>query len=159
MRTLENIFMSLLLAISIGGFGMGEVLSQPAAKGEKGPQIKLGEITFQMQEYQSTPSSVRMFEVRVEIQNHSSNAAAPPRSVKVVVTPKEIKYAGPKPAKDLSFQPEEVILDAAIPPQMVRLLIVGFSLPQERMESATFEVQINPPTGEKKTVTWQREKR
>jgi hypothetical protein len=36
-----------------------------------------------------------------------------------------------------------------------RLGIIGFSMPEEKPESITFEIQINPPDGEKKMVTWE----
>jgi hypothetical protein len=35
------------------------------------------------------------------------------------------------------------------------VLIIGFSLLETKLESITFEVQINPPDGEKKTVMWE----
>jgi hypothetical protein len=35
-------------------------------------------------------------------------------------------------------------------------MIIGYPLREEALESVTFEIQINPPEGEKKTVTWER---
>jgi hypothetical protein len=35
------------------------------------------------------------------------------------------------------------------------VLVIGFLIPEEKLGSITFEVQINPPEGEKKTVTWE----
>jgi hypothetical protein len=154
MRTFENISIRFLFVISLWLLGMGETLSQPATQEEKGPQIKLGEVTFQVREFISAPSPFTLLEVRIEIRNQSRKSAAPPHSIKVVLTPREVNYFGPKPAEDLSLHPEEVILDVPLPPQAVRLLTVGLSLPKEKPGSITFEVQINPPEGEKKMVTW-----
>jgi hypothetical protein len=36
----------------------------------------------------------------------------------------------------------------------VRVMIVGFPVPKEKPESISFEVQLNPPEGEKKTATY-----
>jgi hypothetical protein len=35
-------------------------------------------------------------------------------------------------------------------------MIIGYPFQTESPESITFEVQINPPEGEKKIVTWER---
>ncbi len=157
MKRTEHIFIGVLFVISLWYLGMGQVLSQPATKEEKGPQIKLGEVTFQIREFKSAPSPFTLLEVRIEIRNQSRRSTAPPHSIKIALTPGEIKYSGPKRAEDLSLQPEEVILDVPLPPNTARVVMIGFSLPKERPESVTFEVQINPPEGEKKTVIWKGE--
>jgi len=36
-----------------------------------------------------------------------------------------------------------------------RTLTIGFSLPETKPESITFEVQVNPPDGEKRVVKWE----
>ena len=156
MRTSAKIFICFLFMISQWYLGIAETLSQPLTKEEKGPQIKLGEVTFQIREFKSAPSTLTLLDVRIEIRNQSRKSAALPHSIKVVVIPKEIEYSGsgPKPAKDFSLYPEEVVLDTPLPPLTFRLLTVGFSLPKEKPESVTFEVQINPPEGEKKIVIW-----
>jgi hypothetical protein len=133
----------------------GVIFSQPKAIVEKGPEIKLGEVTFFVREFESTTSPLKMLEVHVEIFNRSQRSAAPPNSIKVVVVPKEIKY--PEEASVTEFKPtqEETTLTVPLPPNSGRLLIFGFSLPEKKPESVTFEIQINPPDGEKKTVKWE----
>ena len=159
MKPSGPIFISVLVVISLCCFGIEETLSQPAVKEEKGPQIKLGEVTLQVREFKSAPSPVTLLEVQIEIHNQSPHSAVPPGSIKVAVVPKEIEYPGlgPKPAKDFSLYPEEVVLDTPLLPQTVRQLTVGFSLSKEKPESMTFEVHINPPEGEKKRVIWKGE--
>ncbi len=46
------------------------------------------------------------------------------------------------------------MLTYPLPPMAVRVMIVGFPVPKEKPESISFEVQINPPEGEKKTATY-----
>ena len=136
-------------------FEAARVLSQPKTQEEKGPQIRLGEVTFQIREIESKPSPLKMLEVQVEIFNRSRRSVAPPNSIKVVVVPKEIKYLEAAPVADFTPTPEEVWLNFPLPPNTGRVLIIGLSLPEKKPESITFEIQINPPEGEKKVVTWE----
>jgi hypothetical protein len=46
-------------------------------------------------------------------------------------------------------------LNLPLQPISGRVMIIGYPLRAESPESITFEVQINPPEGEKKTVTWE----
>jgi len=133
----------------------GVVFSQPKAIVEKGPEIKLGEVIFFVREFESTTSPLKILEVHVEIFNRSQRSVAPPNSINVVVVPKEIKY--PEEVFVAEFNPtqEETTLTVPLPPNSGRLLIFGFSLPEKKPESVTFEIQINPPAGEKKTVKWE----
>jgi hypothetical protein len=135
--------------------GTGVVFPQPKAAVEKGPEIRLGEVTFFVREFESTPSPLKMLEVQVEIFNKSQRIGAPPNSIKVVVAPKEIKY--PEGASVAEFNPtqEETTLAVALPPNTGRIFIIGFQLPEKKPESITFEIQINPPDGEKKVVKWE----
>ena len=135
--------------------GMGEVFPQPKPKVERGPEIRLGEIRFQTREIGSPPSQLKLLEIHIEVINHSRTSAAPPNSIKVVVTPKEVKFSEGTPVTEFALNPEEVTLNFPLPPSTSRVLIIGFSLPETKPESITFEVQINPPDGEKKTVTWE----
>ncbi len=132
-------------------------LLQPEAAEEKGPDIRLGEITFQVRELQSTPSPLRMLEVHIEVLNRSRTSTVSANSIKVVVTPKEIKYSGGATMPGYNPSEAETALAAPLPPRSTRILIIGFSLPEKIPESMTFEIQMNPPEGEKKTVTWNRE--
>jgi len=132
----------------------GEVYPQPKPSEEKGPEIKLGEVTFLVREFESTPSPMKMLEIHIEIFNKSQGIPASPNSVNVIVVPREIKY--PEPVSQFEFNPpkEEATLTVPLPPNTGRILVIGFQLPEKRPESITFEIQINPPDGEKKTVKW-----
>jgi hypothetical protein len=134
---------------------LGEVYSQPNSKEEKGPEIKLGAVTFLVREFGSTPSSLKILEIQIEIFNNSRRIPAPPNSINVMVVPKEIKY--PESASGSEFSPprEEAALNVPLPPNTGRVLIVGLQLPEKKPESITFEIQVNPPDGEKKTVKWE----
>jgi len=135
--------------------GMGEVFPQPKPKAERGPEIRLGEIRFQTREAGSPPSQPRMLEIQIEILNRSIRSTAPPNSIKVVVTPKEVKFPEGTSVTEFTLNPEEVSLGLPLPPSTGRVLIIGFSLPETKPKSITFEIQINPPDGEKKTVMWE----
>ncbi len=134
---------------------LGKVYSQPKPTEEKGPEIELGAVTFLVREFESTPSPLKMLEIHVEIFNKSRRTAAPPNSINVIVVPKEIKY--PESASGSEFSPpqEEAALNVPLPSNAGRVLIIGFQLPEKRPESITFEIQVNPPDGEKKTVKWE----
>lgn len=129
--------------------------SQPKPKVEKGPEIRLGETRFQTREIESPPSQVRMLEIQIEVLNRSIRSPAPPNSIKVVVTPKEIKFPEGTPVTEFALNPEEITLDVSLPPSTGRVLIIGYSLLEKKPESITFEIQVNPPDGEKKTVKWE----
>ena len=136
---------------------LGVVLSQPNVGEVRGPDIRLGEITFGVREFQSTPSPLKMLEIHIEVLNRSRSSTAPADSIKAVVVPKEVKYSGGASVPGFNPTQEETTLPVPLPPNMGRILIIGFSLPEKIPESMTFEIQINPPEGEKKTVTWNRE--
>jgi hypothetical protein len=131
------------------------VLSEPVAVEEKGPEIRLGEVTFGLREFQSAPSSLRILEIQIEVLNRSRSSIAPENSIKVVAIPKEIKYAGGASVPGYIPTQEETTLTVPLPPSTGRILIIGFPLPETKPESITFEIQINPPNGEKQTVKWE----
>lgn len=133
----------------------GVVLSQPHAMEEKGPDIRLGEITFGVREFQSTPSPLKMLEIHIEVLNRSRSSTAPANSIKVVVVPKEVKYPGGASVPGFNPTQEETTLTVPLLPNMGRILIIGFSLAETKPESITFEIQMNPPEGEKKIVKWE----
>ncbi len=135
---------------------MGGVYSQPKPTEEKGPEIELGAVTFLVREFESTPSPLKMLEIHVEIFNKSRRTAAPPNSINMVVVPKEIEYPESDSGSEFSPPQEEAALNVPLPPNTGRVLIIGFQLPEKRPESITFEIQVNPPDGEKKTVKWER---
>jgi len=141
-------FLTLLFFI-----GQGKTLSQPISK--EGPLIKLGEITFRVREIESSPSALKILEIYIEVLNRSRTATAPANSIKVVVSQKEIVYAGPKPAEGFTPVPQEVALSIPLPPLTGRVIIFGLPLPKEKVESITFEIHLNPPDGEKKGVKWE----
>ena len=151
----RKIFLCIFILIFLLSFSMGEVLPQPKAKVEKGPEVRLGEIRFQTREIESPPSQLRMLEIQIEVINRSRTSPAPPNSIKVVVTPKEVKFSEGTPVTEFALNPEEVTLSFPLPRSTGRVLIIGFSLLETKPESITFEIQVNPPDGEKKTVKWE----
>jgi hypothetical protein len=132
-----------------------EVCPQPKAVVEKGPDIRLGEVTFLVRDFESTTPPLKMLEIHVEILNKSRRIAAPPNSIRAVVVPKEIKYPEGASATEFNLTQEETTLTIPLPPNTGRILIFGSQLPEKKPESITFEIQINPPDGEKKTVKWE----
>jgi hypothetical protein len=153
---LEKTILYLTILISLFFLEVGAGLSQPASEAEKGPEIKLGEVFFKMREFESTPSPLKILELQIEILNQSKQSVAPPNSIKVVVTPREIKFSSPKPTSEFTPTSEEMTLNLPLLPRSGQVMIVGYPLGTETPESITFEVQINPPEGEKKTVTWEK---
>jgi hypothetical protein len=71
------------------------------------------------------------------------------------MVPREMQYPGGSPAAGFNPSQEETILTVPLLPNTGRILIFGFSLPEKIPESITFEIQVNPPEGEKKTVKWE----
>jgi hypothetical protein len=133
----------------------GVVLSQPRPVEEKAPEISFGEITFSVREFKPTTSPLKMLEIHAEIFNKSRRIAAPPNSIMVVVVPKEVEFPEGSPPTEFNPTQEETTLTVPLPPNTGRILIFGFSLPETKPQSITFEIQINPPDGEKKTVKWE----
>jgi hypothetical protein len=154
-KWIRKIIIYLSVLIFLLFLATGIILSQPRAEEEKGPEIRLGEITFSVREFQSTPSQLRMLEIHIEVFNRSRSSTAPPNSIKVVVTPKETKFPGGTSVTEFAPTPQEVTLDLPLPPSTGRILIIGFSLPETKPESITFEIQVNPPDGKKKTAKWE----
>ena len=147
------IYLSLPLLLSIQMTGIG--FSQSVATEEKAPEIRLGKIDFSVRELESTPSPLKMLEVHIEVFNRSRRTTAPPNSIKLVMVPKEVTYPEGFAAAGFNPSQEETILTVPLPPKTGRILIFGLSLPEKIPKSITFEIQINPPEGEKKIVTWE----
>ena len=135
-------------------FWAPEALSQVSGTGEKALPVRIGAIVFQVREFEATPSPIQILEVQIEIINRSQKVTVPPNTIKLVAAPKEITFPPSRPANPFAPSPEEVMLTYPLPPMAVRIMIVGFPVPKEKPESISFEVQINPPEGEKKTVTY-----
>jgi hypothetical protein len=138
----------LLFLVTIG-------LSQSKAAEEKGPEISLKGISFLIRELPSTPSSLKMLEIHIEIYNKSRQATAPANSIKLVLVPRETKYREEAPGTEFDPGQQETTISVPMPPASGFILTFGFSLPERIPESMTFEVQVDPPEGEKKTVTWE----
>jgi hypothetical protein len=133
-------------------------LSQSRAAEVKGPEISLREISFLVRELPTTPSPLKILEIHVEIYNKSRQATAPANSIKLVLVPKETKYSEGTPRTEFDPGPQETTVTVLLPPVTGRIITFGFSLPEKTPESMTFEIQINPPEGEKKTATWESSK-
>ncbi len=128
--------------------------SQPKTIEEKA-DIKFGKITFQIREFESATPPLKMLEVQVEIINRSRTIPAPPNSIRVVVVPNEIKFPEGKSAGEFRLTQEEMTIPSSLPPGTGRIVIFGFSVPEKKPESITFEVQINPPDGQKSVAKWE----
>jgi hypothetical protein len=128
--------------------------SQPSQKLDKDPWVEVGRIDFRLKEVQATPSPIQMLEIQIEIINPNPKETVPPNTIKVIASPKGIRFSSESAASPFTLPPEEVALNSPLPPKAVRIMIMGFSLPPEKLESISFEVQVNPPDGEKKTATY-----
>ncbi len=95
-----------------------------------------------------------MLELQIEIINRSNKETIPSNAVKIAVTLKTVRFSMEGPAGSFAPPPGEVILTSPIPPRSGRIGIVGFSLPREKVDSISFEIQINPPEGDKKVATY-----
>lgn len=149
--------LSLPILLFLLVLGSGESLPQPKQQQEAAPEIRLDDITFRIREIESTPSPLKLIEVHVAVFNRSQRITAPPNSMRLAVAPKEINFQGTPPKDGSDLQAEFTTLNVPLAPRTGRTLIIAFSLPKEGIESITFEIQINPPEGEKKTVTWRAE--
>ncbi len=153
-RDCKNVVLYLLnlfLFFSLAGNG----LSQPAAKEGPVPRVRLENVAFHVREIESTPSLIRILEIHVEIFNPSQRQSIPPNSIRAVVIPKKVKHSGEKPSDEFVPPAGEIILNLPLPPRTERTLAIGFSIPEYKLGSITFEVQLNPPKGETKVVTWE----
>jgi hypothetical protein len=130
------------------------VYSQPK-DGEEKADIKFGKINFQTREFESATPPLKILEIQIEILNKSRKLIAPANSIRVVVVPREIKF--PEGTSTVEFKPsqEEVVVPVSLSPNTGRIVIVGFSLPEKKPESITFEIQINPPDGENSLMRWE----
>ncbi|MFB3887264.1 MAG: hypothetical protein ACE144_18725 [Thermodesulfobacteriota bacterium] len=135
--------------------GVREGLSQPSSPVGKAPEIALGEVIVKIREFESPSSLLKILELQIEVLNQSPQSVVPPNSIKVSVTPKEIKFAATGPASELTLTPEEATLGLPLLPKAGRVMIIGYPFQTENPQSITFEVQLNPPDGEKKIVTWE----
>ena len=149
-------FLPFAIILFLFCLGLGKGISQPVSKEDRGPQIELGEVTFRTREIESRPRPLRILEIHIEVLNRSMKFSAPSHSIKVGLVAKEIKSLEQKPVADFEPAFQEATLPVPIPPGKGRVTIFGFSLPQEILSSIIFEIQINPPEGAKKTVTWSR---
>ena len=155
-RTFKIAILSLSIHLFLFSLGMEVALSQTKPKmEEKGPQIHLGEVTFQVREIEPAPSSIKMLEVHIEVLNRSRQSTAPANSIKVIAVPKDVKFSIATPVSEFNPTSEEITLNFPLPPREGRVVIFGLSLPEKTPESILFEIQINPPGGEKKTVKWE----
>jgi len=146
------LYLTILIPLFL--LGMKEGFSQSLSQEEKEPRIGIRNVTFQIREIESTSFPLKMLELHIEILNRSHRLLAPPNSIKVAVVPRETKYKDTNVVPEMAFFPEELTLNTPLPPQTGCVMLIGFSMPDEKLDSITFEVQINPPEGEKKTVTW-----
>ena len=150
----KNLLWGLALMVSLFSIGTGEVFSQRLSR-EEAPQVTLGDVAFKLRELEATPP-VRILEVHIEILNQGRQSTAPPKSIKVAVTPKEAESPTSSSTTKFNLTPEETTLEFPLPPRTRRTIVFGYSLQTDSPDSIDFEVQINPPEGEKKAVTWKK---
>ncbi len=148
----KRVLLILGILVCFSSVWLLEAISQSASK--EFPILKLGEIGFRVREVESASPSFKILEIYIEVLNRSRRATAPAHSIKVDVSQKKVVYSGPNPAEEFAPASQEVTLSVPLPPLTGRVLIFGFPLPKEKIESITFEVQLNPPDGEKKTITY-----
>jgi hypothetical protein len=134
----------------------GYVFSQPVHQEEIALQVRLENIDFRVREIPSSPAPVTLFEVHVSVFNPNPKATVPANSITLEIVPREITFLSPLPKDQPHLQTEITTLNFALAPRTGRLHITAFSLPMQALESLTFDIQINPPKGEKKTATWRR---
>ena len=146
-------YLATLISLCFLGTDIG--ISQPTPSAEKGPEIGMGEVTVRLREFESTPP-FKILELQIEILNKSRKSVAPSHSITVVVTPKEAKFSSTQSRGEWTLPPQETLLDLPLPPNWRRVLMIGYPFHEESPESVIFDVQINPPEGEKKTVTWEK---
>ncbi len=118
------------------------------------PRIRFGEISFKLRQIESMPSNIKFLEIHIEILNLSKKVTLPENSIKLVIIPKEVSFKDNSSDAEWQINKEERFLDFPIPPLAGRIVVFGFSLPENIPQSITFDIQINPPDGEKKTITW-----
>ena len=153
MKNLKKTIVWISITILMAFIGSDNGFPQPPPT-EEIARGTLGNISFYIREIEAKPSPLTLLEIQVEIMNRSRRSTVLPNSVKAMVAPKEINFSSE--LKDgFSLTTEEATLTAPISPGGSRLLIIGFQIPRERLESIVFEVQINPPDGEKKIVKWE----
>ncbi len=154
MRTsLKILLIGFLFLWSLNPTGR-EGLSQAPVPSGKDLPVRIGSVDFRIREIEATPAPIRMLEIQIEIINRSNKETVPSNAVKIVVTPKTVQFSTEGSAGSFAPPPGEVIVTSPILPRSGRIGIVGFSLPREKLDSISFEIQINPPEGDKKTATY-----
>ena len=149
-------FFSLFFLVFLFALETGYVFSQPVQQEEIALQVRLESIDFRVREIPSSSSPVTLFEVHVSVFNPNPKATVPANSITIEIVPREITFLSTPPKDQPDLQPEITTLNFALAPRTGRLRITAFSLPMQAVESLTFDIQINPPKGEKKTATWRR---
>lgn len=149
----KKVFFCFPLVLFLFILSLGDALSQPVPKKETESQIRLGNVTFKIREIELTPSNLRILEIYIEIFNQSQENV-PPHSIKVALVTKEVKFSSENPGETIAPSLEETTLSVPLPPRSGRIQMFGLEIPKGKPESITFEVQLNPPDGEKKTVSF-----
>jgi hypothetical protein len=117
-------------------------------------RIGIGNVSFQVREVQASPAPIRILDVQVEVMNQSQTDVVPAQTLKAVVQPKEVTYPPSRTSNAFPLGGMDFVINQPPPPGTGRLVIFSFSLPGERPESITFEIQVNPPAGPRKSAVW-----
>jgi hypothetical protein len=155
-NTLRASFFSFLCWMFLFTLGTTHVFSQPAQQEDTVLEVRLETISFRVREIPSGPSPLTLLEVHVSVFNPNQKVTVPANSIKLAIVPGEITFVSAPPKDQPNLQPEITTLNFALAPRTGRLHITAFSLPMQSVESVTFDIQINPPQGEKQTATWRR---
>jgi hypothetical protein len=155
-NTLLASFFSFLCWMFLFTLGTTHVFSQPAQQEDTVLEVRLETISFRVREIPSGPSPLTLLEVHVSVFNPNQKMTFPANSIKLAIVPKGITFVSAPPKDQPNLQPEITTLNFALAPRTGRLHITAFSLPMQSVESVTFDIQINPPQGEKQTATWRR---
>jgi len=156
-NTLRATFFSFLCWVFLFALGTTHVFSQPAQQEDTVLEVRLETISFRVREIPSSPSPLTLLEVHVSVFNPNHKVTFPANSIKLAVVPKGITFVSTPPKDQPDPQPEITTLNFALAPRTGRFHITAFSLPMQAVESVTFDIQINPPQGEKQTATWRRQ--
>lgn len=134
--------------------GLKNAFAQPVSSDQKGSPIQMGEVTFRLREIDSKPESLTFLELHVPVLNRSRKEVIPANTITVIATVGEVVALEGKALSRDDFGTVEGTLNAPLPPGTGRIVVLGLPLPREKVASITFEIQIDPPHGDSRKVTW-----
>lgn len=140
--------------LSLLWVALQSAFAQPTIDNRKELQVRLGEVTFRLREIGAKPSPFKLLELHVTVFNQDRREVLPPNTVTVVARIKAAELSEGSPGSREDEGTVEATLNASLPPLTGRVVVLGFPLPEGKSSAVTFEVQVNPPHGELKRITW-----